>query len=82
LKISKVVLASMVSASFLICLDSNSQTIKKPLSQIEIIKQEKARKLIVENKKRLAKQKQDSFKTARNLIIRDIDKYCPGCGKG
>ncbi len=77
MKISNVILSTMISASFLVCIESNAQKIKKPISEIKKTKRDSLRKIVLSRK-----QKQDSIKTIRNLVIRDIDKYCPGCGKG
>lgn len=77
MKISNVILSTMISASLLICIESNAQKIKKPISEIKKTKKNSLKKIALSRK-----QKQDSIKTVKNLVIRNIDKYCPGCGKG
>jgi archaellum biogenesis protein FlaJ (TadC family) len=77
MKISNILLSAMISASFLVSSELNAQKIKKPISESEKTKLLKSRKLALINK-----TKKYSLKKAYEFNINQIEKYCPGCGKG
>ncbi len=67
----------MISASFLVSIESSAQKIKRPVLESQKSKLLKSRKLALINK-----TKKDSLKKAYEININQIEKYCPGCGKG